>query len=84
MAKLSLIVSASSLEVHSCDAQTSGFLGAQKGAHIRSLLADENEFQELRVRLFTVLKRTVKFATLNLVFSAPLAPVVSTDVDRSP
>jgi hypothetical protein len=84
MTKLSLIVSASSLEVHSCDEQTSGLLGAQKGSHIRSLLADEIEFQELLVRLDAVLKRTVKFATLNLVFCAPLAPAVSTDVDRSP
>ena len=82
MTKLTFTVSSTYTCSFLDDPTTANVLGAQMGATIQSLLADENEFATLKDHIDMLINGgNGPFETLNLVFNAPNVPP---GPDRSP
>jgi len=83
MAKLSLTASLATYQCIDLNETTARILGANGGAALQSLLADEKEFETLQenVRELRQGQSSALFGTFNLVFVAPNPPV---GADRSP
>jgi len=83
MAKLSLTASLATYQCIDLNETTAIILGANAGAALQSLLADEKEFETLKenVRKLREDQSSVLFGTFNLVFVAPNPPA---GADRSP
>lgn len=79
MTKLELIVDTFTLDCLSLDETTRDILGAEVGANLSTLLADEHDFQTLKEHVEKLQHES--FVTFNLVFVAPNVPLTA---DRSP